>query len=202
MEEKEKEEVVNNPTENEETKKEMEINVGKKEEEYHNKKDKKKIQHLEKKIATLEEENKNLNEEVAKLNDSLIRKQADFENYRKRSTEDRQKDRKYALQDFLEEAIEVLDVFDAAVNNETDDEKLKKYLSGFQMINNRLKNVLENNGVTLIDCLNKPFDPSLETALETVEQEGVEKGMVVEVVMRGYKYKDRVLRPAMVKVSK
>ena len=64
------------------------------------------------------------------------------------------------------------------------------------------KNILENYGVVQIDCLNKPFDPSVHSALETVEVEGVESNIVVEVVMTGYMYKDRVLRPAMVKVSK
>ena len=70
------------------------------------------------------------------------------------------------------------------------------------MINNSLKNILENNGVIKIDCLNKPFDPLVASAMETVEKEGVEPNTVVEVVMTGYMYKDRVLRPAMVKVSK
>ena len=70
------------------------------------------------------------------------------------------------------------------------------------MVNNRLKNILENHGVVQIDCLNKPFDPNFHSALETVEVEGVEANIVTEVIMTGYMYKDRVLRPAMVKVSK
>ncbi len=143
-----------------------------------------------------------LQEENAKLLDQLLRKQAEFENFKKRVNEERIKERKYALNDFLLEAIETLDIFDQAVSVKTDDEKLKKYLSGFIMINNRLKNILENYGVVKIDCLNKPFDPTFESALETVEVEGVEPGIVTEVVMTGYMYKDRVLRPAMVKVSK
>ena len=143
-----------------------------------------------------------LKEENEKLLDQLLRKQAEFENYKKRVMEERQRDRKYALQDFLMEAIETLDIFDKAVSIPTEDELLKKYLSGFIMVNNRLKNILENYGVVQIDCLNKPFDPSVHSALETVEVEDVESNIVVEVVMTGYMYKDRVLRPAMVKVSK
>ncbi len=143
-----------------------------------------------------------LKEENEKLMDQLLRKQAEFENFRKRVNEERVRERKYALNDFLLEAIETLDVFDQAVSAKTEDEKLKKYLSGFIMINNRLKNILENYGVTKIDCLNKPFDPNFASALESVECEGVEPGTVTEVVMTGYMYKDRVLRPAMVKVSK
>ena len=143
-----------------------------------------------------------LQEENAKLSDQLLRKQAEFENYKKRVSEERQRDRKYALQDFLMESIETLDILDKAVNFKTDDPVLKNFLSGFIMVNNRLKNILENYGVVQIDCLNKPFDPAFHSALETVEVEGVETNIVVEVVMTGYMYKDRVLRPAMVKVSK
>lgn len=140
--------------------------------------------------------------ENALLKDQLLRKQAEFENFRKRTQEERTRERKYALQDFLSEAIETTDIFDKAVNVQTEDEKLKKYLIGFNMINNRLKNLMENYGVTPMEPLNKPFDPNLHDALETVEVEGVESGIVVEVIQRGYMYKDRVLRHAMVKVSK
>ena len=143
-----------------------------------------------------------LKEENEKLLDQLLRKQAEFENYKKRVAEERQRDRKYALQDFLYDAIETLDIFDKAVSVKTDDDKLNKYLNGFIMVNNRLKNILENHGVVQIDCLNKPFDPNFHSALETVEVEGVEANIVTEVIMTGYMYKDRVLRPAMVKVSK
>ena len=100
------------------------------------------------------------------------------------------------------ESIETLDIFDKAVSFQTDDQTLRNFLSGFVMVNNRLKNILENYGVVQIDCLNKPFDPSFHSALETVEKEGVESNVVVEVVMTGYMYKDRVLRPSIVKVSK
>lgn len=143
-----------------------------------------------------------LQEENAKLLDQLLRKQAEFENYKKRVLEERQRDRKYALQDFLMESIETLDILDKAVSFKTEDSTLKNFLSGFIMVNNRLKNILENYGVVQIDCLNKPFDPQFHSALETVESEGVEANIIVEVVMTGYMYKDRVLRPAMVKVSK
>lgn len=152
--------------------------------------------------VTKEPEYLALVEENAKLMDQLLRKQAEFENYKKRVAEERQRDRKYALQDFLMESIETLDILDKAVNFKTEDQMLKNFLSGFIMVNNRLKNILENYGVVQIDCLNKPFDPTFHSALETVEAEGVETNIVVEVVMTGYMYKDRVLRPAMVKVSK
>ena len=142
-----------------------------------------------------------LQEENAKLLDQLLRKQAEFENYKKRVLEERQRDRKYALQDFLMELIDVIDIYDKAVKVKTDDEKLSKFLSGFVMINNRLKQILEHYEVRQIEALNKPFNPSFHSAIETVKVDGVEPNTVVEEIMTGYVYKDRVLRPSMVKVS-
>lgn len=148
------------------------------------------------------EEYQLLVEEVAKLKDDLLRNRADLENFKKRNNEERIRERKYALKDFLEDLIDVIDIYDKAVNIKTDDEKLNKFLSGFIMINNMLKQKLANYEVKQIDALNKPFDPLYHEAIETVEKEGVEPNIVVEVVMTGYIYKDRVLRPSMVKVSK
>ena len=69
------------------------------------------------------------------------------------------------------------------------------------MVNKTFKQILERNGVEQIDALNKPFNPTYHSAIETVKVEGVEPNTVVEVIMTGYTYKDRVLRPSMVKVS-
>mgnify|MGYP003313054796 CR=1 FL=1 len=118
-----------------------------------------------------------------------------------RNNEERIRERKYALQDFLMELIDVIDIYDKAVSVKTDDEKLNKFLSGFIMINNRLKQILEHYEVKQIDALNKPFDPSFHSAIEAIKVDGVEPNTVVEVIITGYTYKDRVLRPSMVKVS-
>lgn len=164
-------------------------------------KNKKQNKKLKKEIKELEEENKKLVEEIAKLKDQLLRQMADLENFKKRSNEERIRERKYALADFLMELIDVVDIFDKAVNMQTDDEKLKKFLSGFMMVNNNFKQILERNGVKVIDAMGKAFDPTIHSAIETVKTEGVEPNIVVEVIMTGYTYKDRVLRPSMVKVS-
>lgn len=140
-------------------------------------------------------------QEVASLKEDLLRNRADLENFKRRNNEERIRERKYALQDFLMELIDVIDIYDKAVNVKTDDEKLNKFLSGFIMINNRLKQILEHYEVKQIDALNKPFDPSFHSAIETVSVDGVEPNTVVEVIITGYTYKDRVLRPSMVKVS-
>lgn len=153
-----------------------------------------------KKVEDFEEYQKLL-AEVEKLNDDLLRNRAELENFKRRTNEERIKERKYALQSFLTDLIGIIDIYDKAVNIQTEDEKLKKFLSGFVMINKNLKQVLERYEVKAIDALNKPFDPAYHNAMETVKIEGVEPNIVVEVVITGYMYKDRVLRPSMVKVS-
>ena len=163
------------------------------------KKDSKQIKKLKKRNNQLEKE---LTDQVAFLKDQLLRNQAELENFKRRTNEERIRERKYAMQDFFSEIISVIDTFDRVVSAKTDDEKLKKYLTGFVMINNNIKQIMENYGVKKIDCLNKPFDPAYHQAIEVVEVEGVEPNIVVEVIAEGYLYKDRVLRPSMVKVSK
>ncbi len=162
----------------------------------------KKNDKLKQQIKNLEEQNQALNAKIIELSDLLLRNQAELENFKRRTYEERIKERKYAMQDFFSEIIDLVDVFDKAVSIKTDDEKLKKFLSGFAMINARLKQTLESYGVSKIEALNKPFDPTYHQALETVEVEGVEANIIVEVVMEGYIYKDRILRPSMVKVTK
>lgn len=165
-------------------------------------KDSKGSKKLKKRIKTLEEEREELLQKIVGLQDQLLRNQADFENFKRRTNEERIKERKYAMQDYFSEVIDVIDVFDKAVSIKTDDEKLQKYLKGFSMVNMQLKRTLESYGVSKIDALNKPFDPSIHEAFEVVEADGIESDIIVEVITEGYLYKDRVLRPSVVKVSK
>ena len=81
------------------------------------------------------------------------------------------------------------------------DDEVSKFLSGFKMIYCNLVSVLEKNGIKAIDGANKPFDPAFHQAIMTEKREGVEPEMVIEVLQKGYLLKDKVIRPAMVKVS-
>lgn len=163
-----------------------------------NKKEKKNKK--QKKIEDFEEYHQLL-DEIQSLKNDLLMNRADLENFKRRNNEERIRERKYALQDFLMELIDVIDIFDKAVSVKTDDEKLNKFLNGFIMVNNRLKQILEHYDVHQIKALNQPFDPSFHSAIETVKVDGVEPNTVVEEIITGYTYKDRVLRPSMVKVS-
>lgn len=158
-------------------------------------KEKKKIKELKEQIATLELELENVKNE-------MLLDRAELENFKRRTNDERIKDRKYANQTLLSDMINVIDIFDKAVSSNTEDELLKKYLLGFKMINMQLQQVMSDYGVQKIKDLGEKFNPNIHQAVETVEVEGVEEGKVVEVIMQGYMYKDRVLRPSMVKVSK
>lgn len=143
-----------------------------------------------------------LQAEVKRLNEVILRNRADLENFKRRTNEERIKERKYALQDILTELVDIIDIFDSAINIKTDDDKLKNFLVGFTMINNRYKQVLEHYGVKKIEALNAKFDHTIHQAMEEEINDDVEPGTVLKVMMNGYMYKDRVLKPSMVIVSK
>ena len=154
-----------------------------------------------KKIKKLQERIKELEESEALLKNEMLKDRAELENFKRRINEERIKDRKYASQDVFSELINVLDIFDKAVNLETEDQMLKNFLIGFVMINNQFASILENYGVKKIKAVGEKFDPTYHSAIETIEALDKEPGIVLEEVMTGYLYKDRVLRPSMVKVS-
>ena len=154
-----------------------------------------------KKVKKLEEEIDKLKEENKKLKDQYVRTLADTENFKKRIDEERIRDRKYGSQRLLEKLIVSLDIFDKAVNMKTDDPNLNNFLIGFQMINNNINQVLEEEGVKKIKAIDK-FDPRYHDAIETDYDETKEEGTILMVIKDGYMYKDRVLSPSLVKVNK
>lgn len=154
-----------------------------------------------KKVKKLEEEIDKLKEENKKLKDQYVRTLADTENFKKRIDEERIRDRKYGSQRLLEKLIVSLDIFDKAVNMKTDDPNLNNFLIGFQMINNNINQVLEEEGVKKIKAIDK-FDPRYHDAIETDYDETKEEGAILMVIKDGYMYKDRVLSPSLVKVNK
>ena len=147
-----------------------------------------------------EDEVEKLNKEIEKLKNDYARAYADTENLKKRLMAEAEQTRKYRIQSFAKEIVPVIDNLERALQSEVheSDEGLKK---GIEMTYDQLLAALKNEGVEVIDCLNKPFDPNLEQAIMTEKVEGVESGIVIEVLQKGYVLKDRILRPAMVKVS-
>ena len=154
----------------------------------------------------LEKEQKDkLNEaynKISELEDKLIRQNADMINYRKRKEEETVKMLKYANENIVKDLLPIIDNFERAINMEHDlSESESKSLEGIKMVYSHLENVMEKYEVKMIDGANKPFDPVYHNAVLSENVEGVEPGMVVEVLQKGYLLKDKVIRTAMVKVS-
>lgn len=150
----------------------------------------------------LKEENKRLILEVQTLKDELLRNRAELENFKKRMKDEAIKDRKYASIGLINNLLIPLEYLDKACNFETDSVELKNFLIGFQMINKQLYQVLEADGLCeIIANENDDFDPNLHHALEKEHVEGIEPNKILKVLSKGYKYKDRIIKPVMVKVS-
>lgn len=142
-------------------------------------------------------------ERIKELEDELLRSKAEFINYRKRLEDEQARLLKFCNEDLIKETLPILDNFERAISmDDTNlDDEVSKFLSGFKMIYCNFVNILKNYGVVEIDGNNKPFDPVYHEAIMTEKREGVEAGMVLEVLQKGYILKEKVIRPAMVKVS-
>lgn len=139
--------------------------------------------------------------EIADLNNRLLRVQADYDNFRRRSREEKEAAAKYRAQGFIEELLPALDNFERALSVKPESEEAKSLAQGLNMVYNQLQEALKKEGVTAIETVGQPFDPHLHQAVMQVEEEGFESNQVVEELQKGYKLKDRVLRPSMVKVN-
>lgn len=149
-----------------------------------------------KELENLKEENKNLQERTLRLN-------AEIQNMSRRYEETISKLRKYDGEDFAKDILPILDNFERAIkldDNNLSDE-LSKFLSGFKMIYTNFVAILQAKEIKEIDCLNKEFDSNFMEAVLTSKEEGIPKNQVMEVLQKGYMYKDKLLRPAMVRVS-
>lgn len=146
-------------------------------------------------------------EELKKKNEELLNKvlysQAEFANYKKRRELETSNMLKYSNLDIVNELLPIVDNFERAIKLDDSNlsDELSKFLSGFKMIYSHLIELLKKFEVSEIDCLNKEFDHNVCQALMTCKVEGVEPGIVVEVLQKGYMLKDKMVRPALVKVS-
>jgi molecular chaperone GrpE len=133
--------------------------------------------------------------------DRLLRKSAEFDNYRKRMERERREMAQYAAGDVLEALLPVVDDFERALQAEAGADAAA-YRMGIELIYKQLQDLLARRGVTPIDTVGKPFDPRFHQAITYESSPGRAEGEVVEEVRRGYMLGDRLLRPAMVKVAK
>ena len=152
-------------------------------------------------IEELRSELKKAQEEQARTHERLLRLQAEYENYKKRTEKEKIAERKYKSQDLANELLPAMDNFERALQVEVNDHN-KSIIEGITMVYKQLEEALKSQGIEKIDAIHEPFDPNIHHAVMQVEEEELESNVVVEVLQTGYKLKDRVIRPAMVKVNK
>lgn len=142
-----------------------------------------------------------LQTEVAELNNRLLRAQADYDNFRRRTRLDMEAAAKYKAQSLIEELIPAIDNFDRALAVKAESDDAKSLLQGMEMVYRQLTDALKNEGLETINAVGQSFDPHYHQAVMQVESDEHEPNQVVEELQKGYKLKDRVIRPTMVKVS-
>lgn len=146
------------------------------------------------------EEIQKLAKEKEELKDTLVRRQADFDNYRKRVDKERHHERHRGAELVVEGLLPVLDALDRALAAH-DDPAYAEYKKGFELIRRQLWDLLAKQGVKRIEAAGQQFNPHLHHAVENVQTTDREEGTVVSEMQPGYMFHDRVLRPAMVSVA-
>lgn len=143
-----------------------------------------------------------LQNEINTLKDKNMRIAAEMVNTLRRKDEETNRLLKYSNESLITELLPVIDNFERALNVDAKTVDVESYQKGMTMIYNSLKNILEKFEVKEIEAIDKEFDPSYHQAVMQEEKEGTKENIVIEVLQKGYTYKDKVIRPAMVKVSK
>jgi molecular chaperone GrpE len=142
-----------------------------------------------------------LREQVEESNNRLLRLQADYDNFRRRTRQEKEDFAKYASQRLIEMLVPVIDNFERALQAAQTNNDFDSFAKGVDMIFRQFDQVLSNEGLQRMETVGKPFNPEYHQAVMQVESEEHEEGIIVEELQKGYILKDKVIRPAMVKVS-
>lgn len=149
----------------------------------------------------LQEKVDKLEEELKQSEDKYLRLYAEFENFKRRKNKEIETNNVYKSQKVITEILPSLDNLERALQVESDNEEIKSLLKGVEMVYEGLLNVLKSEGVELIETENAQFDPNYHHAVMQEEDSEKESGAILDTFQKGYKLKDRVIRPAMVKVN-
>ena len=149
----------------------------------------------------LQEKVDKLEEELKQSEDKYLRLYAEFENFKRRKNKEIETNNVYKSQKVITEILPSLDNLERALQVESNNEEIKSLLKGVEMVYDGLLNVLKSEGVELIETENAQFDPNYHHAVMQDEDSEKESGAILDTFQKGYKLKDRVIRPAMVKVN-
>jgi len=156
----------------------------------------------EERVAELEAKLAEVQAQAEDYLDQWRRTAAEFANYRKRQEREQEEFIKQANANLISKLLPVLDDFDLAFEHLPEDVAKSSWVEGFALIHRKLQNILEQEGVTPIEAVGQPFDPTLHEAVSHEESDEVESGHIIAEVRKGYRMGDKVLRPALVRVAK
>lgn len=139
-------------------------------------------------------------EKIEELNDRLIRTMAEFDNFRKRSEKEKSQMFEVGAKDIIEKILPVVDNFERGLSVVTEEEKSSAFVQGIEKIYKQLLDVLEAAGVKTIEAVGKEFDPNFHNAVMHTEDEELGENIIAEEFLKGYMYRDSVVRHSMVKV--
>jgi molecular chaperone GrpE len=142
-----------------------------------------------------------LQSDLDRFRDLALRTQADFENYKKRAARERDEGIKYANRNLLERLVAIVDNFELGLSAAREASEESPIYSGMSMVLKQLSDFLTENGLEPIDAVGKQFDPNLHEAIGHEPSDEIPEGQVIRQTRRGYRLKDRLLRPAAVVVS-
>ena len=150
----------------------------------------------------------NIEDKLKTVEEKLLRTMAEMENQRRRFEKERQEAFEFGGFNFARESLSLLDNIDRATVSFKNDENLKnnkdldKIIEGIEVVKKDLISIFKKNGIELIECMNKKFDPNFHQAMLELEDNTKESGTVVQEIQKGYMMKDRLLRPTLVGVTK
>ena len=156
---------------------------------------------IEVELQDVKQQKVELEAKLEEAENRILRMQADFENSRRRARLDLEATEKYKSQGLITELLPAIDNFERALKMEADNDQAKSLLQGMEMVYRSLIDTLKKEGAEQIEAVGKEFDPHLHQAIMQVEDENFGSNVVVEEFQKGYILKDRVIRPAMVKVN-
>ncbi|MBS4536875.1 nucleotide exchange factor GrpE [Clostridium sp. D2Q-11] len=151
--------------------------------------------------SSKEDLQQNEEKDSSELNERYLRLQADFSNYKKRVEKEKESIYNFANEKLVTELLDVMDNFERAFASADEGVENDSFYQGVVMVYKQLLNILEKNGLEEIEAIKEKFDPNLHHAVMQEENDEYEENTVIDVFQKGYKLKNKVIRPSMVKVS-
>lgn len=151
--------------------------------------------------AETEDATASLQADLDRFRDLALRSQADFENYKKRAAREKEEAVKYANRSLLEKLVGIVDNFELGLEAAKGESEQSPVYSGMAMVLKQLNDFLVENGLQTIEAAGKTFDPNLHEAIAHEPSDKVPEGVALRQIRRGYRFKERLLRPANVVVS-